>query len=417
MKKILCLLTVISIIAVTAGCSAGNNKKRVIEDLTNIKENPSNIKEDLANINEDLTKANRQFEFDIFRQLSKEDGSRNVFISPLSISAALSMAYQGADGSTKDAIEKTLGYSGMGMDELNGSYRQLLEYLNKIDGKVVLNISNSIWINDEMPVNEAFLETNEDIFGARAALLDFSGDNAADAINEWVSRSTKGKIDKIIDPPIDPDAAMYIINAIYFKGQWARKFDERDTYNAEFYNADGTKSNVMMMSRKTSAKYAEGDDFKAVRIPYDSGKTAMYMILPEEDTDLDEFIANLEPEFWDTLKNSLKADDVTLHIPRFKLEYDIKDLCESLSELGMGEAFSEAADFSGIREGIFISSVLHKAVIEVNEGGSEAAAVTAVQTGQMGAKPVRFVADRPFIFAIAEEGSNTILFFGKVVKL
>jgi serpin B len=173
------------------------------------------------------------------------------------------------------------------------------------------------------------------------------------------------------------------------------------------------------MSWKGTIEYASGDNYKAVRLPYGKGKTAMYVVLPDEDVPMDEFVAGLQPDFWDELTGSLtKTDDVILQIPRFKLEYGIKELKDSLSVLGMGEAFSDEADFSGIRENTYISSVMHKAVIEVNEEGSEAAGVTAVEAKlTSAAEPISFIADRPLIFAIADEDTGTILFLGKLVVM
>lgn len=424
MRKLLCMLLSVSLLAVSAGCSAG-----VAMDRGNValpgangeiqKTSGQTVPEDPAGKPDDLRAANQQFAFDIFRQLSKEDKNRNIFISPLSISVALSMAYQGAGGPTKAAMAETLGYGNMSTDRLNGSYRQLLKHFDNVDEKVELSISNSIWIREGEPVNETFLETNRDVFGAKATVLDFSSNNAVDTINGWVSRATKGKIEKIVSPPINEGVVMYLISAIYFKGQWAWTFNKKNTFTAEFNNADGTKSNVMMMSRKGMEEYAEGDNYKAVRLPYGSGKIAMYMILPDEGTDIDGFIEDLQPEFWNTLKDSfVKTTGVTVQVPRFRIEYGVKELQESLSALGMAEVFSESADFSGIRERTRISSVLHKAVIEVNEEGSEAAAVTSVEEQCTSAGPqVSFIADRPFIFAIADEDTDTVLFLGKVVRL
>ena len=287
MRKLLCMLLSVSLLAVSAGCSAG-----VAMDRGNValpgangeiqKTSGQTVPEDPAGKPDDLRAANQQFAFDIFRQLSREDKNRNIFISPLSISVALSMAYQGAGGPTKAAMAETLGYGNMSTDRLNGSYRQLLKHFDNVDEKVELSISNSIWIREGEPVNETFLETNRDVFGAKATVLDFSSNNAVDTINGWVSRATKGKIEKIVSPPINEGVVMYLISAIYFKGQWAWTFNKKNTFTAEFNNADGTKSNVMMMIRKGMEEYAEGDNYKAVRLPYGSGKIAIY--LPDEGT-------------------------------------------------------------------------------------------------------------------------------------
>lgn len=418
MRKLMSILLLLSILTgLTAGCSSGGSAQPVNEDPLDTSGRTVSTTPD--NTAFDFHKANRRFAFDIFRQISEEDGNENIFISPLSISTALTMAYQGAGSTTKEAMAKALGYSGVSTEELNKSYRKLLDHLKKADKKVELNISNSIWIRDGVPVNEAFLKTNKSIFDTKAAVMDFSKDSTVDAINKWINESTKGRIQKMIEPPINGEVIMYLINAIYFKGQWSDRFDKDMTFSSIFNSGNGKKADVMMMSRKGTIEYASGDNYKAVRLPYGKGKTAMYVVLPDEDVPMDEFVAGLQPDFWDELTGSLtKTDDVILQIPRFKLEYGIKELKDSLSVLGMGEAFSDEADFSGIRENTYISSVMHKAVIEVNEEGSEAAGVTAVEAKlTSAAEPISFIADRPFIFAIADEDTGTILFLGKLVVM
>lgn len=418
MRKLLSLLIMLSILAgLAAGCSSDGSTRPVNNDPKDTSDRNDSITPDSTAF--DFNKANQQFAFDIFRQLNKEDGDENIFISPLSISTALSMAYQGAGSTTKEAMAKALGYGGIDTEELNKSYRKLLGHLKKTDKKVELNISNSIWIRDDEPVNDAFLKTNKKIFNAKAEVMDFSKNSTADTINKWISESTKGKVQRMIEPPINPDVFMYLINAIYFKGQWTDSFNKDKTFSSTFNSGSGKKADVMMMSRTGSVEYASGDNYRAVRLPYGKGKTAMYVILPDESISMDEFIESLQPDFWDELNSSLtKTDDVILRIPRFKLEYGIKELKDSLSALGMSEAFSKNADFSGIRDNTCISSVMHKAVIEVNEEGSEAAGVTVVMMkATSAAEPIRFIADRPFIFAIADKDTDTILFLGKVTTM
>lgn len=418
MKKLLRLLLIISIIAGSAaGCSSDQGTPPLNENPQDTSGRP--VSTIPGNTAFDFDKANQQFAFDIFKQINKEEENKNIFISPLSISTALSMAYQGAEGTTKDEMAKTLGYGSVSTEELNKSYRKLLDHLKTTDKKVELNISNSIWIRDGVPVNESFLKTNKEVFGAKASVMDFSKDSTADVMNSWVSESTKGKIQKMIDPPIGPDIFMYLVNAIYFKGQWTDRFDTEKTFPSIFNSGNGKKSDVMMMTRKGRIEYASGDNYRAVRLPYGSGKTAMYMILPDENVPFDKFVEGLQPDFWDSLNDNLKeTKDVILQIPRFKLEYGIKELNSSLTALGMGEAFSQSADFSGIRENTCISRVLHKAIIEVNEEGSEAAGVTVVEVELTSAtEPVKFVADRPFIFAIADKDTGTILFLGKLFAM
>ncbi len=408
MKKILFLLSAaLFMIYVLAGCGVSGLLSGSIFGASF----------DKTQIGPDTVQANTGFAFDIFRKLNTEDGNKSIFISPLSISAALTMTYQGAGTTTKEAMGKTLGYEGIDMGEINKSYSNLLRYLKQVDKKVELNISNSIWIKQGEKIKEDFLKVNKEVFDATVSELDFSKPDSADTINKWISRSTKGKIDKMITPPISPDVVMYLINAIYFKGGWAERFDKDSTFNSQFHSGDGSISDVMMMSRKGKVEYGQGDGYKAVRLPYGNGKIAMYCVLPDENVSINDFIEDLDPGEWNIIKESIsEREDVLLQLPRFKLEYGIKELKESLTELGMGEAFSESADFSGMREGVFISSVLHKAIIEVNEEGSEAAAATVVQLTKSAApiESITFIADRPFMFVIEEEDTGTILFMGKL---
>jgi len=376
-------------------------------------------KYDLAKVGQDVVEGNSQFAFDLFKRLNSEDEDESIFISPLSISTALTMTYNGAETSTKEAMEKTLGFKDLDRDLVNESYSNLLKYLQKADKKVELNIANSIWIRQGQELNEDFLADNKLNFNAEITTLDFSDDSAVNTINRWIDKATKGKIDKMLEPPIDPDVIMYLINAIYFKGEWSKQFDPARTYNGTFRKLDGSEETVQMMSLQDKVFYAKGDDYKAVRLPYGNGKISMYAILPSESINIDKFIEDMTVEKWKDIRASLaETDDVLVQIPKFKMEYGIKDLNDSLEYLGMGEALSEKADFSGIREDIYISRVLHKAVIEVNEEGSKAAGVTVVEMKEAGApEPITFIADRPFMFIIADELTGSLLFMGKLVSV
>jgi serine protease inhibitor len=415
MKKRLCLiLAIIMIIGVFAGCSGNvlpSGKNGAFD-----RGKTSDGAFDKNKISTEAVQGNSRFAFDIFKQLDKEDGEQSIFISPLSISTALTMTYQGAGTTTKEAMAKALGYSGTDDEKLNETYKNLIRYLRKLDKKVELNINNSIWVREGVPIKEDFLSVNKDIFDAPVTALDFSKESAADQINKWISDATKKKIEKMVDSPISSDIVMYLINAIYFKGDWTKQFDKKNTFDAQFHAGDGSTRQVMMMSRNGKVEYGQGDGFKAVRLPYGSGKMSMYCILPEDTVSISEFIAGLDAEQWNIIRDSIsERDEVQLQLPRFKLEYGIKSLNDSLTALGMGEAFMDTADFSGIREGICISRVLHKAVIEVNEEGSEAAAVTVVEIKETAAaEPLTFIADRPFVFVIADDDTGTILFMGKL---
>ena len=407
MKRIISMLiSIILVVGIFAGCvgSAGNGNKQASYDLNKV--DPS------------LTNGNELFAFDIFKELNTEDADKNIFISPLSISTALAMTYNGAESTTKEAMAEALRYKGIELENLNVGYKNLLAYLNNVDPKVQLNISNSIWFRKGEEIKQDFLSVNKDNFNAYITEMDFQDAKAADTINGWISKATKGKIDKMIEPPISHDVIMYLINAIYFKGQWTKQFDKKLTFTGTFNTEDGQKKEVQMMNRKGKIEYGEVEKSKIVRLPYGNEKTAMYCILPETGIKINDFIRQLSVEKWIELKDSLsKVDDVVLKLPKFKMEYGIKNLNVSLTALGMGEAFSDSADFSGIRDDICISRVLHKAVIEVNEEGSEAAGATVVEMKETAAvEPVTFIGDRPFIFIIADDEIGSILFMGKFME-
>lgn len=374
---------------------------------------------DTSKISDSVVAGNSVFAFDIFKKLNGEDLDSSIFISPLSISAALTMTYNGAESTTKEAMGNTLGYKDIDRDMVNESYKNLLGYLEDVDKKIELSIGNSIWIREGQDIKEGFISGNKDNFYAKVEMLDFTKDSAVTTINKWIDGATKGKIDKMLEPPIDPEVIMYLINAIYFKGEWSKQFNPERTVDRDFNTYDGGKQTVKMMTMKDEVEYKKGDDYKAVRLPYGSGKTSMYCILPHESININDFIEGMSIEKWNDIRKSIKeVDDVNLQMPRFKLEYGIRELNDSLKSLGMEEAFSDRADFSGIREGINISKVLHKAVIEVNEEGSEAAGATVVEMKEAAlAEPITFIADRPFLFIIADDTTGTILFMGKLLSV
>lgn len=365
------------------------------------------------------TAVNSQFAFSIFKQLNAEDKNGNIFISPLSISAALTMAYEGAATTTKDAMAKTLGYTDLTDKTVNARWQKLIRHLNQTNAKVDINVENSIWIRKGEVINKSFITANKNIFNASVHSVDFSKDTAAAQINQWISDATKKKIEKMVSPPIPKDAIMYLINAVYFKGDWTTKFDIKDSIKTEFHSEDGSIDEAMMMKKNATFEYGQGDDFKAVRLPYGNGKLAMYCILPDAAIDINDFIADLDSGKWKTVKKSLsETENLQLQIPRFKMEYGIKNLNKSLTALGMGKAFSDTADFSGIRNDTKISRVLHKAVIEVNETGSEAAAATVTEISTTAFKePVSFFANRPFVFIIQDDETGNILFMGKLQNM
>jgi serine protease inhibitor len=380
------------------------------------------LSDEKANIvDKGLVSSNTKFAFNIFKELSIEDKNMNIFISPLSISIALSMTYNGAEGTTKDAMARALQLGNMSLEELNEGYLNLIDSLENADKQVQLGIADSIWIRDrfEPLVNQDFTQRIKECFESEVFSRDFGNLQTIDEINAWISNKTNGKIDKMVDE-IDPELVMFLINAIYFKGEWVTSFNESATKEADFFPSDGSTLKVDTMSTKGNFSYYEGEDFKAARFPYGRDKIAMYVFLPNRDVSLDSFVESLSKESWVNYMDGFKlVEGLEVKFPKFKLEYGVKRLNDVLDKLGMGIAFDPFnANFRGIAPAdLFIDYVDHKAVIEVNEKGTVAAAATNVGIGVTSIPTIKptFIVDRPFFFVIRDDRSGTILFMGKVV--
>lgn len=360
-----------------------------------------------------VLRAGNGFTFRLFERLAVAEPDSNVFISPLSVSMALGMALNGAEEETYDAMARTLGLARLTLEEINASYRGLIDLLLDLDPRVETNVANSIWIRDGFPVEEAFLETNRTTFDAEAARLAFGSPEAARAINDWVSRETRGRIPTIVDQ-IPPNYVLYLINAVYFKGLWSYPFDPRLTRDQPFHLRDGSTRSVPLMTRDSTYLYAEVDGWKAVQLAYGGGAFAMTLLLPAEARPLESALAELDAEAWQGIIDGLQPSRVLLEIPRFELEYE-KTLNDVLADLGMAIAFTPGADFGKISRGagLWIDEVKHKTFVRVDEEGTEAAAATSV--GMVTSMPPSFRADRPFVYVIRERFSGAILFIGQFV--
>ena len=371
-----------------------------------------------VNVNRSLISSNTDFAFNIFGRLIAEDNGKNVFISPLSILLALAMTYNGAVGDTNLAMADAMEFSGMDMEELNQGFSDLMVSILNGDGEVQINIANSIWPRLGFNPKEDFVDINKKYYSSEVNELDFSDPGAVDTINGWIEDATEEKIKKMLTE-IPADAVMYLINAIYFKGDWTYPFEEESTFEEDFNLEDGSTKKVPMMNMVENFQYGQGDNFGILRLPYGQEKFSMYIVLPDEGEDLDGTISGIDGNSWKALVGGLGDNKVMLKMPKYKMEYGVKLLNDVLTDLGMGIAFGPEADFSNINPDIFISKVMHKAVIEVNEKGSEAAAATVVEMVES-AMPVEemveFIVDRPFFFVIADDRSGAILFMGKVVS-
>jgi serine protease inhibitor len=366
-----------------------------------------------------LTASSNALGLNLFAELYKRSPDKNLTVSPASVSLALAMAYNGASGGTQLAFEKVLGVSGWSLPELNAAYKDLRTVLAAPDPKVKVEVANSVWVENGLGLKRDFVGRLEDSFGARAANLDFGAEEAPGVVNAWVAEATQKKIASIVEK-FEPDTVMLLLNAVYFKGSWAVAFDPARTEKADFTLFTGKNKDVSMMSRRGQFDHLAGDKFQAVRLPYGSGRVAMYVFLPDVGSTLKQFLKELTPKSWPLWLAKFKPMEGAVYLPRFKGDSDTC-LSEPLKELGLGVAFDQAkADFAAMRESagpgkLYIQQVLHKAAIEVNEEGTEAAAATGVQVGVTAVMPDKefvFRAERPFFFAIVDKTTGAVLFMG-----
>jgi serine protease inhibitor len=402
-NRIIPIVTVLSILASLAVCyqATGESRRPAAE----------------GKFDERLVAANNRFSFELFNQLQQKDRGKNVFYSPLSVALALSMTYNGAAGETKDAMRRTLKTEGLSLDELNEASAALINSLRSSDPKVELAIANSLWARQGMKFKEDFLERNRQFFAAEVASLDFDAPSALTIINNWVSRNTKDKIPSIIDK-IDHGDVMFLINAVYFKGQWENKFEKELTKNKPFYPLSGPQKAVPMMAQSGEYQYFRGDKFQAVRLFYGAKGASLDLFLPDKDSSIDDLLKRLSFEQCGQWTKRFHRAEGDIKIPRFKMDYE-SSLNDPLKAMGMGVAFVRGkADFRGMRDqnDLYISMVKHKAVVEVNEEGTEATAATSVTISQEAAlQRFTFIADHPFLMMIRDRRTDALLFMGVVV--
>jgi serine protease inhibitor len=380
---------------------------------------PDNVRE-LTSLEKSIVDSDNRFGLKLFQEIVKTQKDTNIFISPLSVSMALGMTLNGADGATKQAMEQTLELVGLTEKQINESYKSLIDLLVGLDPKVIFQIANSIWYRQGVLVEQPFIDLNQNYFNALVSSLDFSNPQAVKTINDWVDENTNGKIKEILDR-IDPAAVMFLINAIYFKGTWTYEFNKEYTLDDLFNRPDGSQVDCKMMQQSNDFMYAQTADFQIIDLPYGDGMFSMTVILPIPQKSIDELINQMDANQLKSWLELLKQQKGTLQLPHFKVEWELK-LNEVLTKLGMGIAFNPfGADFSRITKqmALYIEFVKHKTFVQVDEEGTEAAAVTVVglyeSTGG-GSSGFFMRVDRPFIFAIREHHSGTILFIGKIVE-
>ncbi|MFO7896780.1 MAG: serpin family protein [Candidatus Cloacimonadales bacterium] len=365
-----------------------------------------------------MVSTDNQFGIDLFQRMIIEESDKNLMISPLSISQALLMTYNGSAGETKNAFEETLFLGGLTTEEINQAQKELIKALLEVDPAVTISIANSIWHRQGFPVKPEFVKVNQDFYDAEVREAAFD-QTTVELINSWVENKTNGKIDQIVDE-IDPSLVMFLINAIYFNGNWKYKFEESNTTNNDFNLSNGSKVNVPFMNQEVTAKLMLHDDFTILDLPYGRGNFSMLIFLPDEDKTIDDVMAAWNTESYNEWLENFQEMNVEVSIPKFKFGYE-KVLNDLLQSMGLSIAFDkDNADFSNITEAmqLYIDFVKHKSFIDVNEKGTEAAAVTVVGIGygSVGPSYPKFIADKPFLFAIREKYTNAILFIGQVTN-
>ncbi len=368
---------------------------------------------------EKLASANTGFAFDLLKQITREQPGTNVFISPFSVSTVLQMVANGAAGETKAEMQHVLKTTGLPAEMLNAACKDLNQSLNS-QTNVILNLANAIWYKKEFHLKPGFVSDSRNFFSAKLAGVDFAKPESAQTINDWADTSTHGKIKEVVQFPFPPLTRVILANAIYFKGKWDRPFDKQATKDHAFNVLPGaTPKQVPMMWQHGRFNYQQGDGFQAVRLPYGGQRLQMYLFLPDTNSSPPKLLADFSSETWrDKIPPKFQDKEGTLLLPRFKLDYDVI-LNDPLKALGMRQAFAVDADFSTMaNEPLFISEVKQKSFVDVNEEGTEAAAVTTVHMRATAVlRPVEsfeMIVDRPFLFVIGDDQTQSVLFMGVV---
>ena len=382
-------------------------------DQNQVPDEPKKI--ELRKKSAEIIEADQQFAFELFRQVYTLSDEVNMMISPLSVSYALGMTYNGAAGTTLDAFNEVLHFGDLTNQEVNESYKDLMDQLIHLDELVEFSIANGIWYKLGYPVLNEFITTNQDYFDAAVEELDFSDPGAVDVINGWIEDKINDKIRDMLDF-IPSDAVMYLVNAIYFNAKWKYQFDPEDTYEGEFHPVEGSAFDADFMKINGSFNYTANEDFTAVELPYGDSTFSMVVMLPAGNSNLDDLVDKMDIDTWNTWFESTTTQNVQIELPKFT--YDFKDLLnDPLINLGLGIAFGGGADFSRITPGggLYISRVIHQTFIDVQEEGTEAAAATIVEIREISAPvPTIFKANSPFLYVIRENSTSAIMFMGKV---
>ncbi|GAB3546718.1 serpin family protein [Spirosoma fluminis] len=355
-----------------------------------------------------------QFAFDLAKRVNTAEGQgSNFFVSPLSLHMALGMVMNGANGQTAQEIQQTLKLDAQTLAEANQTYRNLIDNLPTVDPNVTVTLANSVWNRNTFPVETSFQNILKETFSADVSAQDFADPATVGKINNWASQKTNGRIPKVIDQ-IQPDNVMFLLNALYFKGDWKTRFNADQTMDSPFKLASGNETTVRMMRLNTDLRRLVKPTYAAFELPYGSDKYAMTVLLPSGNTTAESLISSFSSDEWTQLQKDMSVGKFDIGLPKFTMNYEIK-LNNVLEAMGMPTAFTDGADFTKInaKGGLTLSFVKQNTFVAVDEKGTEAAAVT---TGGISvtSAPQAYLCDRPFVFVIHEKTSGTVLFVGKV---
>lgn len=407
------VLLILSLVTITGFISCSKDNTGQEPDLT-----PKTL--ELTAMGAEVIAYGNEFGVELFTKVAQGE-NKNLMLSPLSASAALTMLLNGCDADTYDQLKETLKYpEAMNMSDINEVYKSLVAQLLVVDPKVKLALANAIFYRQGFNVKDPFLNAMSTDFDAEIAGLDFSLPSALTSINKWASDNTNGKIPKVLNE-ISDDAVMFIMNALYFKGDWSYQFDKALTSDRPFYTSGSNSVDVGTMKGDVGSKVTSGSDYRAIELPYGCTNFTMVVVVPEGA--ISDFITTLTAENWNTITSSLDAQEVfgerIVYMPKYKFSYE-KYLNDQLQSMGMLDAFNPVlADLSGISDAsIYVSFVKQNTFVEVDEKGTEAAAVTTIGVELTSFPPQaqEFVIDKPFVFAIRERTTNTLLFIGQVVN-
>jgi len=408
--------TALGLIAVL--CAPGN-----VSGVVNAQETDTGLEAEMKA----AVQGNNAFALELYAKLKGDENVQrqggNIFFSPYSISMALAMTYAGARGETEKQMAETLHFE-LGQDSLHRAFGVLEKRLNA-GGKrrtYQLAVANALWGQKGYGFREEFLTLVKDSYGAGLNEVDFANDaeKARRVINKWVADKTKEKIKDLIKPGVlDSLTRLVLTNAVYFKGDWARKFKEESTGDAPFHVSKKQTQEVPMMYQKGRFNYVEEEDVLILELPYKGEDLSMVVLLPKKVDGLAELEESLTAKQLEEWLGRLQGREVAVYLPKFKMTTGPLELKGILKHMGMPDAFSLKANFSGMNGNLdlFISAVLHKAFVEVNEEGTEAAAATAVVVEREDSELVPvFCADHPFVFVIRDNRTGSILFMGRVMN-